>query len=288
MASSRREPSLRADARARYRESAARDEATAGAAPAAPAAYVAPTKLMPSGDATLTQRVQALYEDSALPVREVARIAGVSERTLYKYVQKGRWRRRNACRGRAAPDGAGVPARARPDFAPVKGAGGRFITRAQAGLPQASGLQALDPEGARQALARCLRAAVLSQAAQAAAAAERETQAQVRTYEVLAGALVALGRMFAAPPAAAAPGAGAGRAKAWRAKAWRAGFVVTARGREWLLPHERAADEARARAQGAGADAAGAGLRLSPQAAGLAGRLQAAILTQMERLVRGA
>jgi hypothetical protein len=163
----------------------------------------------------------------------------------------------------------------------VKGAGGRFIARAQAGLPQASGLQALDPDGARQALARCLRAAVLSQAAQAAAAAERETQAQVRTYEVLAGALVALGRMFAAPPAVAAPGAGAGRAKVWRA-----GFVVTARGREWLLPHERAADEARARAQGAGA--AGAGLRVSPRAARLAGRLQAAILTQMERLVRGA
>jgi hypothetical protein len=278
MASSRREPSLRADARARYRESAARDEATAGAAPAA---YVAPTKLMQSGDATLTQRVQALYEDSALPVREVARIAGVSERTLYKYAQKGGWRRRNACRGRAAPDGAGVPAGARPGFAPVKGAGGRFIARAQAGLPQASGLQALDPDGARQALARCLRAAVLSQAAQAAAAAERETQAQVRTYEVLAGALVALGRMFAAPPAVAAPGAGAGRAKVWRA-----GFVVTARGREWLLPHERAADEARARAQGAGA--AGAGLRVSPRAARLAGRLQAAILTQMERLVRGA
>jgi hypothetical protein len=276
MTCSRREPSLRAAARARYRESAAREEATAGAAPAA---TIAPTKLMQSGDATLTQRVQALYEDSALPVREVARIAGVSERTLYKYVQKGGWRRRNACRGRAAPDGAGVPAGARTDFAPVKGAGGRFIARAQAGLPQASGLQALDPDGARQALARCLRAAVLSQAAQGAAAAERETQAQVRTYEVLAGALVALGRMFAAPPAVATPRAGG-------ASAWRAGFVVTARGREWLLPHERAADEARARAQGAGA--ADAGLRLSPQAARLAGRLQAAILTQMERLVRGA
>jgi hypothetical protein len=281
MACSRREPSLRADARARYRERAARDEATAGAAPPA---YLAPTKLMQSGDATLTQRVQALYEGSALPVREIARIAGVSERTLYKYVQKGRWRRRNACRGRAAPDGAGVPAGARPGFAPLKGAGGRFITRAQAGLPQASGLQALDPDGARQALARCRRAAVLSQDAQAAAAGERETQAQARSYEVLAGALVALGRMFAAPPAVAAPGAG--RAKARRTKAWRAGFVVTARGREWLLPHERAAYAARARAQRAGA--AGAGLRLSPRAVRLAGRLQAAILTQMVRLVRGA
>lgn len=33
----------------------------------------------------LTQRVRELYEESAVPVREIARLAGVTERTLYKH-----------------------------------------------------------------------------------------------------------------------------------------------------------------------------------------------------------
>jgi len=47
----------------------------------------------------LTLRVRALYEDSVVPMREIARLAGVHERTLYKYARKCGWRRRNARAG---------------------------------------------------------------------------------------------------------------------------------------------------------------------------------------------
>lgn len=50
-----------------------------------------------SGEPDLTAKVRELYESSAVPVREVARIAGVIERTLYKYVEKGGWKRRYKC-----------------------------------------------------------------------------------------------------------------------------------------------------------------------------------------------
>ncbi|MGA7975355.1 MAG: helix-turn-helix domain-containing protein, partial [Pseudolabrys sp.] len=49
-----------------------------------------------SGETSLTARARALYEGSAVPVREIARLAGVSERTLYKYVEKYRWKKRYA------------------------------------------------------------------------------------------------------------------------------------------------------------------------------------------------
>ena len=49
--------------------------------------------------------MRALYEDSAVPVREIAAIAGATERTIYKYVAKLGWKRRH-------------------HFAPAKGAGG--------------------------------------------------------------------------------------------------------------------------------------------------------------------
>ena len=56
------------------------------------------------GDAPipLTERVRALYENSVVPVREIAQLAGITERTLYKYVQKGGWRRRQICIARGA------------------------------------------------------------------------------------------------------------------------------------------------------------------------------------------
>jgi hypothetical protein len=61
------------------------------------------------GETTLTARVRALYEDGLVPVREIAQLCGVTERTLYKYAARGRWRKRYARR------------------ALHKGAGGRFI-----------------------------------------------------------------------------------------------------------------------------------------------------------------
>ena len=96
----------------------------------------------------------ALYEDTVTPVAEIARLAGVSERTLYKYVQRGGWRRRYA--GRGAEAGAANRDRTREPRPPQpKGAGGRFIPREEWGKPHPSGLKVLDPQGASRAVAAC-------------------------------------------------------------------------------------------------------------------------------------
>lgn len=133
MTTPRREPSLRANARARCRESAARDEPKASIEPAATPlpnppptqvglARLAQTDSEPvqarvqrgrelteqAGTARSTQaqttaleplrrdgdyraRVRGLYEDSALTVREIARLAGVSERMIFLYARQGGW-----------------------------------------------------------------------------------------------------------------------------------------------------------------------------------------------------
>ena len=106
------------------------------------------------GGQSLTERVRALYEDSAVPVREIASLAGVTERTIYKYAAKHRWKPRYAW----TPDGARPRAwRAGPSFAPAKGAGGRFVRRADKGKPFAVGLKATD-RASRRARRRGLRA----------------------------------------------------------------------------------------------------------------------------------
>ena len=128
----------------------------------------------------LTECVRALYEDSAVPVREIAALAGVTERTLYKYVERHNWKRRYRVlpRGNAHEDLAAAAAnRGRrrqpsPDFAPAKGAGGRFIRRDDKDKPIAVGLRATDPAGARTAAAHC------DEAAQRAAAAFAEAEEQ--------------------------------------------------------------------------------------------------------------
>jgi hypothetical protein len=195
MANSRREPSLRADARARYCEAAAHD---------APALYRAPAKLAQSDDPTLTARVRALYEGGVVPVREIASLAGVTERTLYKYVRALGWTPRvTRHRGDGKPTTAQCAAR---------GAGGRFIPLADADQPHAHGLKALDPDGAQRAAEQCVHAAALAEtaAADALAAAharaartqaERKAQAQTRSYALLCGALVELHKVSAAATA---------------------------------------------------------------------------------------
>ena len=110
------------------------------------------------------QRLRALYEEDVVPVREIARIAGVTERTLYKYIARGAWRRRHVCAER---------------FAPVQGAGGRFIRRADKDLPFARGIKALDPDGAARALAKADRAAALSAPAKKAAALSKLARAGI-------------------------------------------------------------------------------------------------------------
>ena len=55
-------------------------------------------------DLDVLQWVQQLYEGGVLPVREIARLAGVTERMIYKYVQTGGWcRRRGSVTTEASP-----------------------------------------------------------------------------------------------------------------------------------------------------------------------------------------
>jgi hypothetical protein len=118
-----------------------------------------------SAEPDLTARVRALYENSAVPVREIARLAGVTERTLYKYAQKGGWKARYAWvdRGGVARRARAADAVAPKQFAPtnvmpVRGAGGRFVARADKDKPFAEGLQATDPAGAARATSACVQA----------------------------------------------------------------------------------------------------------------------------------
>jgi hypothetical protein len=103
-----------------------------------------------------------------VPVREIAAIVGVTERTVYKYAAKQRWKQRYA---------------RRPDFAPVKGAGGRFIAREDKGLPFAQGLKATDAAGAQRAVAACADAERLADEAQAKAERRQRIEAQIQAME---------------------------------------------------------------------------------------------------------
>ncbi len=120
-----------------------------------------------SAEADLTARVRALYENSAVPVREIARLAGVTERTLYKYAQKGGWKARYAWIDRG---GVHRRWRATDAVAPAQGAGGRFIRREDSGKPFPCGLKATDPQGATRATAACAQAEAIAAQAQADAA----------------------------------------------------------------------------------------------------------------------
>ena len=76
---------------------------------------------------------------------EIARLAGVTERTIYKYVEKHGWKRRYRVVARDEAVARANRGRHRlpsPDLAPVKGAGGRFIRREDCDKPIAVGLQA--------------------------------------------------------------------------------------------------------------------------------------------------
>ncbi len=128
----------------------------------------------------LTAQVRALYEGSAVPVAEIAALAGVTERTIYKYAAKHGWKPRYAWmpgggRPPAKPRGAGAQQALRRErrrqekFAPAKGAGGRFIRRGDKGKPFAIGLKATDAAAARRAAAQCAEADWMAREAQAEA-----------------------------------------------------------------------------------------------------------------------
>jgi len=135
----------------------------------------------------LTLQVRALYEDSVVPVAEIARIAGVSERTLYKYVAKGGWRRRHGTQDIASAVRKRAAKRKPRPCVTLKGAGGRFIRTADADAPVRRGLKALDPAGEASVLARAGQAAALSAEAVARTRRRREATSGVRMLALLTG-----------------------------------------------------------------------------------------------------
>ncbi len=177
-----RRSSTRAQAQEFYREMVA-----ARGGDKLPAVQTDPPSLR-SGETSLTARVRALYEGSAVPVREIAVVAGVSERTLYKYVAKHGWRKRYRLSPRglaAAAANRGRRAMPSPGFAPAKGAGGRFIRREDAGLPFAAGLKALDPAAHARAAAACAAAARRAGLAECQAQQERWSKETVRAIQAV-------------------------------------------------------------------------------------------------------
>ena len=153
----------------------------------------------------LTEKVRALYEHSAVPVAEIASVAGVTERTIYKYAAREQWTPRYAW-ATARPRGQRAGERVAPDFVPVRGAGGRFIRRADKGKPFATGLKATDPAAAARAAAACRREQVQSLAAQLRAAAEQREEARLRAIETVNQVLAELNRYRAARAKAGQPG----------------------------------------------------------------------------------
>jgi hypothetical protein len=138
-----------------------------------------------SGAAELTAKARALYEGSAVPVAEIARLCGVTDRTIYKYAAKQNWKPRY----RWNADG-GRPVAFAPDVAPAKGAGGRFIRRDDKGKAFAQGLKATDPAGRAAALADCASAARLARKAQAKAEADAREEELIRALDFSHRALV--------------------------------------------------------------------------------------------------
>ncbi len=125
-----------------------------------PTASPSDLPLSGGGDRTpLIEQIRELYENWVIPVAEIARLAGVAERTLYKYVQRGGWRRRHRYQRDDLRDGAdAIDARAR--------------------LERATAQLSADAE-ARAAERR----------------ADEEMEADLRMYQMLADALIELVKM---------------------------------------------------------------------------------------------
>jgi hypothetical protein len=131
--------------------------------------------LAPGDD--LTARAKRLYEGGVVPVRELALLFGIAERTLYRYVARGGWRRRHEGRGAAAARanrgrrGGSTHAASQP-----RGAGGRFVSRTDEGRPFARGIKALDPDGAARAATASRRAMARAKRAKASARRTRDLE----------------------------------------------------------------------------------------------------------------
>jgi hypothetical protein len=190
-----RRSSVRAQAQEIYRERVA-EAGASNAAPPTPDPSPPLPRVKPGvaggGEKDLTARVRALYEDTAVPVREIAAVAGVTERTIYKYVIRQNWKRRYRVTPRneaAAAANRGRRWQHASGLAPAKGAGGRFIRREDKAKPFAQGLKATDPAGRARALAQCAAADELACEAQAEAEAAPRRQERLRAMDAVTRAL---------------------------------------------------------------------------------------------------
>jgi hypothetical protein len=123
----------------------------------------------------LTGEARALYEGGVVPVRELARLCGVSLRTLYHHVHAQGWTRRRAS----------VPR----DGAKSERQKARYRERSALLPPRPRGLKARDPEGQARALVEAKRAAALAGAALAKAIARQDAESQARTLTLAARAM---------------------------------------------------------------------------------------------------
>jgi hypothetical protein len=207
-----RRSSMRAQAQEFYGQMVEDERAPVSARKNAPDPSPSQASRAGGGEITdLTARARALYEGSAVPVREIARLAGVSERTLYKYVDRYGWKRRYrvvVCGEAAVQANRGRGWQATAGFAPVKGAGGRFVRHEDASKPFAVGLKALDPAAQAHAAAACSQAQQCAHRAEADALAQRwadensrAIQAVLRARDDLAAHDAAWGKKPAWSPA---------------------------------------------------------------------------------------
>ena len=173
----RRDRSTLADAQRRYNAAADDDEALR-AAVADPPSRSALRRTSPPSDAALTllsRQARALYEARVVPVREVARLCGVSVAGLYYHVRRQGWRRRRAL----VPRDKAKSERQRLRYQALKAA--------RPAAPR--GLKARDPDGQAVALAAARRAGELAGAALAKAIARQDAESRARTLTMLGHAL---------------------------------------------------------------------------------------------------
>ncbi len=161
---------------------------------------------------SLMARVRGLYEDTAVPVREIARLCGVTERTLYKYIARGGWRRRyirapgdDASTGSVSGAERGERWLRACGHEPVKGAGGRFIAREEAGRPVAQGLKALDPSARAKASVACAAASARAAKARARADERHVWDARIGAINAVSAAMEAYNRFRAGRASARTP-----------------------------------------------------------------------------------
>jgi hypothetical protein len=137
--------------------------------------------LSPPAEPSFAGCLRLLYEHSALPVREIAAIAGIIERTVYAHARAGGWTRRNWRHARYAGGRCLVPAEAAAF--PQAGAAARFDLQAVQGTARAwqESRRLVEAAGAAAAAGARERAARL-EAERSAREARRRWEARLRLW----------------------------------------------------------------------------------------------------------